>query len=99
MSEPKRKSRRRATVKYEWDSGQIRSLRQHLGLTQREMADELGVRQQTISEWETKLHEPHRSTLKVLTMIAERAQFPYDVASQADDDTPTSPASASDQTS
>jgi transcriptional regulator with XRE-family HTH domain len=49
-----------------------------MDLTQRELADLLEVRQQTISEWETGLHTPHRSTQKTLTMVAERAGFSYD---------------------
>ena len=44
--------------KPEWDSRSIQALRRHLGLTQRQMADELGTRQQTISEWETGLYQP-----------------------------------------
>jgi len=36
------------------------------------------VRQQTISEWETGLHTPHRSTQKTLSMVAERAGFRYE---------------------
>lgn len=78
MSQKEPKSRRR-TPKYEWSGAQIRALRQHMGLTQREMADELEVRQQTISEWETEMHRPHRSTQKILSVIAERAGFSYDV--------------------
>lgn len=85
MSQSTRKSRKR-NVTYEWDKDQIRALRQHLGKTQREMADELEVRQQTISEWETGAHHPHRSTKKVLSMIAEQAQFTYDPAAHPEDD-------------
>lgn len=60
-----------------WNSQRIRALREHLQLTQRQMADELQVRQQTISDWETGEHIPHRSTQKILTMVAERAGFDY----------------------
>ena len=35
-----------------WDGEKIRALRSHLKLTQNEMAEQLGTRQQTISEWE-----------------------------------------------
>lgn len=77
MSDNKR-TRKGRTLKREWTGPRIRALRKHMGLTQREMADELQVRQQTISEWEQSLHTPHRSTQKVLSMIAERAQFVYD---------------------
>ena len=78
MSESQPKVRRRRQVKYTWQPGVIRALREHMGLTQREMADELEVRQQTISEWETGLHRPHRSTQKTLNMVAERAGFQYE---------------------
>lgn len=61
--------------KMAWDSRKIRELREHLGLTQSQMADELQVRQQTISEWETGMHKPHRSTQRILTIVAERAGF------------------------
>lgn len=75
---------RRKTARYEWDSQRIKALREHLGMTQREMAEELEVRQQTISEWETGLHKPHRSTQKTLSLVAERAGFVYDVDTTAD---------------
>ncbi len=64
-----------------WNSQRIRALREHLQLTQRQMADELQVRQQTISDWETGEHIPHRSTQKILTMVAERAGFDYQATS------------------
>ena len=48
-------------------------------MTQQQMADELEVRQQTISEWETGVHKPHRSTQKTLSLVAERAGFTYQV--------------------
>ncbi|NNJ09738.1 helix-turn-helix transcriptional regulator [Chloroflexales bacterium ZM16-3] len=72
---PPTKSRRRA--RQEWDAHKIRALREHMGMTQQQMADELEVRQQTISEWETGTHKPHRSTQKTLSLVAERAGFIY----------------------
>ena len=61
-----------------WDAGQVRALRQHLGLSQRGLADELGTRQQTISEWETGLYQPRGTSARLLTLVAERAGFPYE---------------------
>ncbi len=87
MAEKQRRSKRQ-TAKYDWTKEQIRALRLHLNLTQREMADELEVRQQTISEWETGLHQPHRSTLKVLSLIAERNDFSYQFESKPEDAPP-----------
>ena len=61
----------------QWDSQRIRALRSHLGLTQREMADRLGTRQQTISEWEIGLYTPRGASSTLLSMVAERAEFEY----------------------
>jgi DNA-binding transcriptional regulator YiaG len=77
MSESQSKPKRRRQVKYSWSPDMIRALREHMDMTQRELADMLEVRQQTISEWETGLHTPHRSTQKTLAMVAERAGFNY----------------------
>jgi DNA-binding transcriptional regulator YiaG len=60
-----------------WNAAMIKALREYMGLTQAEMAKELGVRQQTISEWETGVYEPKRSTSKYLSLVAERAGFEY----------------------
>lgn len=60
-----------------WDGDLIKALREFMGLTQAEMAEELGMRQQTISEWETGAYLPKRSTSKFLTMVAEQAEFVY----------------------
>lgn len=61
-----------------WDKERIQALRQHLGLTQQEMAEELGTRQQTISEWETGLYQPRGASATLLFMIAEKAGFKYE---------------------
>jgi DNA-binding transcriptional regulator YiaG len=61
----------------EWDSQHIRALRHHLGLTQRELADTLGTRQQTISEWELGLYKPRGASATLLSIVAERAKFRY----------------------
>ena len=61
----------------QWDREHIQALRRHLGLTQRELAEKLGTRQQTISEWETGMYEPRGASSTLLSIIAERAQFEY----------------------
>jgi len=61
----------------QWDSEHIRTLRRHLGVTQRELADTLGTRQQTISEWEKGMYKPRGASSTLLSIIAERAQFEY----------------------
>jgi DNA-binding transcriptional regulator YiaG len=65
-----------------WDRQKVQALRHHLGLTQRQMADRLGTRQQTISEWETGLYRPRGASATLLTMIAERAEFKYDAGNK-----------------
>ncbi len=62
----------------QWDSQDIQALRRHLGLTQRELADRLGTRQQTISEWETGMYKPRGTSTTLLSIIAERAKFKYE---------------------
>jgi DNA-binding transcriptional regulator YiaG len=61
-----------------WQAGRIKALRQHLGLTQEELARELGTRQQTISEWETGLYQPRGLSERLLSLVAESAGFEYD---------------------
>jgi DNA-binding transcriptional regulator YiaG len=61
----------------EWDGTKIRALRKHLGLTQQEMADELGTRQQTISEWETRKYMPRGASARLLSLVAERSGYKY----------------------
>lgn len=65
-------------AKPKWNKEHIQALRRHLGLTQREMADRLGTRQQTISEWETGLYQPRGASITLLSMIAEKANFVYE---------------------
>jgi DNA-binding transcriptional regulator YiaG len=55
----------------------VRELRGRLGLTQDALAAELGVRQQTVSEWETGQYRPRGASAKMLSMVAERAGFAY----------------------
>jgi DNA-binding transcriptional regulator YiaG len=61
----------------QWDRQYIQALRHHLGLTQRELADRLGTRQQTISEWETGMYKPRGASSTLLSIIAEQAKFEY----------------------
>ena len=63
--------------KIEWNANTIKALRRHMGLTQQQMSEELGTRQQTISEWETGMYKPRGATRTLLNIIAERAGFVY----------------------
>ena len=60
-----------------WDGQGVRSLRRHMRLTQSKMAEELGTRQQTISEWETGMYRPRGTSATLLTLVAERSGFKY----------------------
>jgi len=71
--------RRRKQI--DWNGRRVRGLRQHLGLTQQELANELGTRQQTISEWETGMYKPRGASSTLLTIIAERAGLEYEAGS------------------
>lgn len=61
----------------EWRATDIRALRRHLRMTQEQLAEEMGTRQQTISEWERELYRPRGASAKLLSLIAERAGFSY----------------------
>lgn len=62
-------------LKRQWDPARVKALRAYLGLTQQAFADELGVRQQTVSEWEKGMYRPRGATVTLLNLIAERAGF------------------------
>ena len=68
---------RRKVERAQWDSHYVRALRRHMGLTQSEMAERLGTRQQTVSEWETGMYKPRGASSTLLSIIAERAGFEY----------------------
>jgi len=74
--------RRRAT----WDAGSVRGLRRHMDLTHEQLAGELGVRQQTVSEWETGVYRPRGASERLLTLVADRAGFAYETAAPPDAD-------------
>lgn len=52
-----------------WDKQRVLRLRQNLGLTQGELAETLGCRQQTVSEWELGLYAPANAYGKLLSNL------------------------------
>ena len=54
-----------------WDANSIKSLRKTLKLSQSDFSKKLGIRQQTVSEWETGAYLPRGGSLTLLNMIAE----------------------------
>jgi DNA-binding transcriptional regulator YiaG len=78
-----RKPRRQYEVKRAgntvlWNGDLVRALRDHMGVSQVQLAETLGVRQQTVSEWETDAYLPTRATSKHLSLVAERAGFNFE---------------------
>jgi DNA-binding transcriptional regulator YiaG len=63
--------------KVKWDGAGVRALRRHMKLTQSGLADELGSRQQTISEWEIGMYRPRGTSARLLTLVAEKSGFKY----------------------
>jgi DNA-binding transcriptional regulator YiaG len=53
-------------------------LRRYLGLTQSEMGERLGVRQQTVSDWEVGCYHPRGASRTLLNIVADRAGFRYE---------------------
>ncbi len=66
---------RRVNGEVIWDGESIKALRLHMGVSQVQLAQEMGVRPQTICEWETGRYEPSRAMSKYLSRVAKRAQF------------------------
>lgn len=59
-----------------WDNVRVARLRARLGLSQAAFARRLGVRQQTVSEWETGRYAPRGASARILSLLAEEA-VPY----------------------
>jgi transcriptional regulator with XRE-family HTH domain len=60
-----------------WDAERVRALRAWLDDSQATLADRIGTRQQTVSEWETGSSAPRRMSRRLLRMVAEDSGF-YD---------------------
>jgi len=68
---------RRKKKKRQWSKEEVKGLRQHLNLTQMKLAEELGTRQQTISEWEKGMYRPRGASATLLSIVAEGSGFTY----------------------
>jgi DNA-binding transcriptional regulator YiaG len=71
--------------KRRWGKEEVRALRQHLNLTQVRLAEELGTRQQTISEWENGMYRPRGASATLLSIVAERSGFTYRATEKQDE--------------
>ena len=70
-------SMREVTKKGSWDARRIKALREHLDMSQAAMAGQMGIRQQTVSEWELGRYEPRGASARLLSIIADRGGFIY----------------------
>ena len=61
---------------FEWNSETVLALRDHIGNSQTKLANELGVRQQTISEWEQGQYKPRGASITLLNLLGRTAGFP-----------------------
>jgi DNA-binding transcriptional regulator YiaG len=75
----------RKKKKRQWSKEEIKALRQHLNLTQVKLAEELGTRQQTISEWEKGMYQPRGASATLLSIVAERSGFIYRAREKQDE--------------
>lgn len=53
-----------------WNSESIKELRKTLDLSQSAFSKKLGIRQQTVSEWETGVYMPRGGSLTLLDLIS-----------------------------
>jgi DNA-binding transcriptional regulator YiaG len=67
-------------IKRQWDGASVQALRRHLELTQAELSEKLGTRQQTIIECETGMYRPRGASATLLSMVAEQSNFKYDAS-------------------
>ena len=66
----------------EWDARTIRALRAYLGWSQSALSRDLGIRQQTVSEWETGMYKPRGASVTILNLLARTAKFDISMTGQ-----------------
>jgi DNA-binding transcriptional regulator YiaG len=67
----------------DWDGEDVLALRHRLRLNQAAFAARLGVRQQTVSEWETGKYRPRGASARMLAILAEE-RTPYESGNTRD---------------
>ncbi|HIF71137.1 MAG TPA: XRE family transcriptional regulator [Dehalococcoidia bacterium] len=76
---------------FKWQADNIRALRTHLGLSQTALSQEIGIRQQTISEWETGMYAPRGASVTILTLLAVSSNFQFEPDTGEETDSPVRP--------
>ena len=76
---------------FKWQAENIHALRSHLGLSQTAFSRELGIRQQTISEWETGMYAPRGASVTILTLLAVSSNFPFEPDTEEEQPTRINP--------
>ena len=71
---------------FEWNARTIRALRAYLGWSQSTLARDLGIRQQTVSEWETAMYKPRGASVTILSLLARTAGFSASAAGRVERD-------------
>lgn len=62
------------TKEVKWNAKSIREGRKNLNLTQAELAQGLGCRQQTVSDWEIDMYVPKNAYQRLLTSFFAAAK-------------------------
>ena len=57
-----------------WTPERIQQLRRRLSLTQTELAERMGVRQATVSDWERGKQTPTGASVTLLEMLEQKAE-------------------------
>lgn len=66
----------------QWNAESIKALREKYKLRQHQLADFLGTRQQTVSEWELELYEPKNAYSKVLNLAEAHLKTMFEAAGE-----------------
>ena len=75
-------------INFKWQATNIKNLRKHLKLSQTALSQELGIRQQTISEWENGMYQPRGASVTILTLLAVSSNFPFEMEKNQDKERP-----------
>src|SRR5574337_158304 len=70
--------RKKQSQQHQWTPENIRALRRHLGLSQTQFTEEIGILQQTVSICECGYHRPKGASITILNLLADKAKFKFE---------------------